>query len=53
VLQRQFAIHTDKAKLIQTSKESASELDSLFESDAEGGSAAAQPSAVALARSWK
>jgi voltage-gated potassium channel Kch len=53
VLQRQYAVHTDEAKLIQTSREAAAELDSLFESDAERGGTAAEPSAVELARSWK
>jgi glutathione-regulated potassium-efflux system ancillary protein KefC/glutathione-regulated potassium-efflux system protein KefB len=51
VLRRQFAIHQDEDKLIQTSKEALAELESLFASDRE--QQADEPSAVELARSWK
>ena len=51
---RQYAVHTDEAKLIQTSKEAAAELDSVFDSDRDPhGDSAAPMAAVDLAHSWK
>ena len=53
-LTRQYAVHTDEARLIQSSKEAAAELDSLFDSDRDPRADGAAPlSATDLARSWK
>ena len=53
-LVRQYAVHTDEAKLIQTSKEAAAELDGVFDSDRDPASENTVPmSAADLARSWK
>jgi glutathione-regulated potassium-efflux system ancillary protein KefC/glutathione-regulated potassium-efflux system protein KefB len=54
VLLRQFAVHQDEDKLIQTSKEAIAELESLFDQDRDAPPD--EPKAVSateLARSWK
>ncbi|MBK8017255.1 MAG: cation:proton antiporter [Betaproteobacteria bacterium] len=53
VLHRQFAVHRDEDRMIQTSKEAAEELAGLFDSDRDNGSAGSAENPLDLARSWK
>ena len=51
VLERQFAVQRDEEQLIQTAKEAAEELSTLFDSDAADSHRGEDP--LDLARSWK
>ncbi len=53
MLARQFAVHRDEDRLIQTSKEAAAELESLFDSDRSNTSDDESATPVDLARSWR
>lgn len=53
VLARQFAVHADEDKLIQTAREAAQELQELFDSDRLDTPADAAQSPAELARSWR
>jgi len=53
VLLRQFAVHRDEARLIQTSREAAQELEGLFDEDRDDGSADHADDPAALARMWR
>jgi len=53
VLLRQYAVHQDEDKLIQTSKEAIAELESLFDLDRDSPDEPKPVSPTELARSWK
>jgi len=53
VLMRQYAVHQDEDKLIQTSKEAIAELESLFDLDRDAPDEPKPVSATELARSWR
>ncbi len=55
VLERQYAVHRDEDRLVQTSQEAARELEGLFDSDRSDGGAveASAEDPLALARGWR
>ena len=53
VLHRQFAVHRDEDRMIQTSKEAAEELAGLFDSDRDNSADGGAENPLDLARSWK
>ena len=53
MLARQFAVHRDEDRLIQTSKEAAAELESLFDSDRSDTVDDRSATPADLARTWR
>ena len=54
MLERQYAVHRDEDRLIQTSQEAARELEGLFDSDrSDGDTASTEADPLAMARGWR